>query len=75
MALRHHTGHKITSFDAEEKKRISQKIQKLMMKGYGLDKRIGFSNGIPERYIAKVFHKGKFPSTETVVLKLTKNIL
>ena len=75
MALRHHTGHKIESFDAEEKQRISPPVQKLLKKGFGIDERIGFVNGVPERYIAKVFHKGNFPSADTVILKLTENIL
>jgi hypothetical protein len=75
MALRHHTGHKITSFDTEEKQRISPKIRKLIMNGFGLDERIGFVNGVPEQYIAKVVNIGKFPSAYTVILKLTANIL
>jgi hypothetical protein len=75
MALRHDTGHKIESFDAEEKKRISPKIQKLIIKGYGTDERVGFASGLPERYIAKVVNTGKFPSAYTVILKLTENIV
>lgn len=72
IAMRHHTGNKIKSFDDEEKKRFSPKVQKLLMSGFGLDERVGFASGVREKYIAKVYHTGKFPKYDTVIIRLAE---
>jgi hypothetical protein len=74
LALNYHTGIKIKEFDAEEKNRITVEVQGLLKKGFGADARFGYVSGSHERYLAKVFHQGKFPSPNTLILKLTETV-
>ena len=72
LALNHYTGNKIKEFDAEEKNRITEEVQGLLKKGFGADERFGYVSGSHERYLAKVFYRGKFPGPNTIILKLSE---
>jgi hypothetical protein len=72
LALNYHTGNKIKEFDPEEKKRITVEVQGLLKRGFGADARYGYVSGSNERYLAKVFHRGAFPSPNTLILKLSE---
>jgi hypothetical protein len=53
QAMNYHHGNGVLDFSTRDKKRISSTVQKLMLKGYGSAKRVGYNSGKLEIYVAK----------------------